>query len=445
MFVKIISFIFLLCFSADALEVDSFFKNGEGLDSSLEQFKKNYTKYDWVSKKSSSKELKLFSKPVDSIEFTGVDGKVQALHVLLNRVSDGSSASVVQKEYREWGEFLNGKLGSKVKKMSKITVGGVERERVAWNLDNGVCVYEKRSSSGKPKELWLSVYEKSAGYSYLKKSGFVGGGGGGSEPGVIVEDNELDLKGIEKEQKKIIKEILGRRREDGIGRDAQAATNLNNVYRFLCGVPYGVKPSVELNDLAELAAKACKNHGGLSHDLGENTDKSNLTFSSAGVTMLGSVTRYIDDAGDNNRKVRGHRRWCLNPPMTKVGFGVAKDYSAMYIWDGAGVKLEKNFGYPGEGVFPLDYLKGNSWSYYTTFREVDKDCKVEVIRLKKETTELPEWGASVEGHALAVDYVSVHKSWINFEPEEKTVDREGTYLVRIEAGELKEQYFVHLY
>ncbi len=88
---------------------------------------------------------------------------------------------------------------------------------------------------------------------------------------------------------------------------------------------------------AEDAAKACEKHGGLSHDIGHSTDKCNLA---GGSGMVNSVAQYINDHGEKNRERRGHRAWCLNPPMDKVGFGEAGGgYSAMWCMESYLVEL----------------------------------------------------------------------------------------------------------
>lgn len=88
---------------------------------------------------------------------------------------------------------------------------------------------------------------------------------------------------------------------------------------------------------AEDAAKACEKHGSLSHDIGHSTDKCNLA---GGSGMVNSVAQYINDHGENNRERRGHRAWCLNPPMDKVDFGEAGGgYSAMWCRESYLVEL----------------------------------------------------------------------------------------------------------
>jgi hypothetical protein len=60
-----------------------------------------------------------------------------------------------------------------------------------------------------------------------------------------------------------------------------------------------------------------------------------------GRTMVGKqvdcVSQFMEDGGANNRDERGHRAWCLNARMGKVGFGSGGgSYSAMWCMDGSG-------------------------------------------------------------------------------------------------------------
>ncbi len=239
-----------------------------------------------------------------------------------------------------------------------------------------------------------------------------------------------------------IREIRKRPRPDGISREVHEATQTLNVYRFLCGVPSEVEPDAGFSKNAEDAALACKANGGLSHGLGRSTDKCNL--SSMG-DVVRSVPQYIDDAGENNRKVRGHREWCLNPPMGKVGFGSGGDsYSAMWCMDGSGKPVRGIWSYPGRGLFPLEYLHGNAWSLYGAGqpKSVD-DLKVEMFRLSKRPEKPLPMSGKIDGREVPVLHVSLGMSGINFEPEMPV--KRGIYWIRMKGGGVSEGYLVELY
>ncbi len=215
-----------------------------------------------------------------------------------------------------------------------------------------------------------------------------------------------------------------------------------NIYRFLCGVPSDVSADAEYSKEAEDAAAACKENGGLSHELGHSTDHCNLTTMG---DVKGSVRGYIEDSGDNNREVRGHREWCLNPPMGKVGFGSAgAEYSAMWCMDTSGKSLNGRWSYPGMGYFPLDYMHGNAWSLYGAGQPASPDqIKVEIFKLPKRPDKPYTATDAIAGRVIKVNHVSLSMHGINFEPDEPA--KRGIYWVRVKGEVMNEGYLVELY
>jgi hypothetical protein len=245
------------------------------------------------------------------------------------------------------------------------------------------------------------------------------------------------------EIRETIREIEDRPRPDDISKDVHKATQLLNIYRYLCGIPYDVEADAELSAKSEDAAKACEEHGGLSHDIGHSTNRCNLA---QGGGMVSSVAQYIDDAGDNNREQRGHRAWCLNPPMDKVGFGEAGGgYSAMWCMESGGKSIKDSWAYPGKGLFPLEYMHGNAWSLYGAGvpKSID-EVKVRVFKLSSRPDKPFSANADIPGREIPVNYVSkASMNGINFEPEEPA--KRGIYWVTVNGGGLRESYLVELY
>lgn len=240
----------------------------------------------------------------------------------------------------------------------------------------------------------------------------------------------------------MIREIGKRPKPEGISKEVHEATETLNLYRYLCNVPFEVKPDADFSKNAEDAALACKKNGGLSHSLGHSTDKCNL--SSIG-NMNASVPQYIEDGGDNNRDVRGHREWCLNPPMGKVGFGSGGDsYSAMWCMDGSGKSIRGTWSYPGHGFFPIEYMHGNAWSLYGAGKPDSLDkLTVEVFRLSKRPDNALPLNGEIEGTKVKINHVSLGMGGINFEPEDPA--RRGIYWVRATGGGVRAGYLVELY
>ncbi|NWK55327.1 CAP domain-containing protein [Verrucomicrobiaceae bacterium N1E253] len=242
-----------------------------------------------------------------------------------------------------------------------------------------------------------------------------------------------------------VREILKTKDRSGEFREEQKATNMLNVYRYLCGVPHKVKMDSKLNGHCEEAAMACLKKGGLSHDLGHYTNKCNL--SSMG-DVEASVAQYINDAGANNRERRGHRRWCLNPPMDKTGFGSGgSQYSAMWAMDGAGDGSRvKTWSYPGAGYFPKEYMHGTAWSFYMKGKVPPKDkIEISIFKLRKSPEKKISSNAEVEGRDIGVKYVFAYGNTINFEPKDFEAGDRGVYWVRITGGGLREGYVVEFF
>jgi hypothetical protein len=240
-----------------------------------------------------------------------------------------------------------------------------------------------------------------------------------------------------------IREIERRAKPEDVTREVHEATQKLNIYRFLCGVPHEVEADMGFSKNAEDAALACKKHGSLSHGIGHSTDKCNL--STVG-NMTTSVSQYIEDSGANNRDARGHRAWCLNPPMGKVGFGSGGDsYSAMWCMDGSGEGIRGIWTYPGCGLFPIEYMHGNAWSLYGAGKPESADkLKVEVFRLAKRPDKPLPLHGEIDGRSIKVNHVSLgFNSAINFEPDEP--NKRGVYWVRVTGGGIREGYLVELF
>jgi hypothetical protein len=160
--------------------------------------------------------------------------------------------------------------------------------------------------------------------------------------------------------------------------------------------------------------------------------------------MASTVDGYIGDGGDNNRERRGHRRWCLNPPMANAGFGRDGVFSAMWCMDSGGKKAHDPWSYPGRGLYPLDYVKGNAWSFYNTSNLPD-DTKVRIWKLTARPTQAIPWGEEPKGREIAVDYSFVYDNTINFEPDSKIRGKRGIYWVRVHGRGVREQYLTELF
>src|SRR5262249_22794081 len=116
-------------------------------------------------------------------------------------------------------------------------------------------------------------------------------------------------------------------------------------YRYLCRIPYeDFALDEEFNKYAQAASKICNELGRLEHKptnpggpedefkmAFKGTSSSSLAFGDP--TIAAAVDGWMDDSDKDNIDRLGHRRWCLNPKMQKVGFGRTGKFSAMYCFD----------------------------------------------------------------------------------------------------------------
>ena len=295
----------------------------------------------------------------------------------------------------EWRAFTNLAGRKLVAKVVTIDGGIVNLERKSDGRQFAMSV----SDLIEEDQQWLAAYERQESEKTRKPEPSKTSDGGMEE---IPEDGDLGdaskrlYPKTKEEIRSKLREINRRPVPDGIDREAGKAVNFLNQYRYLCGVPYDVEASQKMNDQATEAAEACDRHGGLSHDIGHFTNLCNLSSQN---DVVQSVRNYINDGGANNRVARGHRRWCLNPPMGKTGFGSGKGASAMVAMDrSGGGRVRGSWAYPGKGFFPKDYLHGNGWSLYLDESAPDKSkLKVEVFRLTKRPEKALSWNDEQPG------------------------------------------------
>jgi len=246
-----------------------------------------------------------------------------------------------------------------------------------------------------------------------------------------------------REIRETIQQIKNRAKPAHISQEVHEATQHLNVFRYLSGLSHDVQADSEFSGSAEKAALASEKHGALSHDIGDYTDKCNLY---SGKEMMDSVSAYIEDAGPNNREQRGHRAWCLNPPMKKVGFGSGKSgYSAMWCMNADGKPARGIWSYPGAGLYPIEYMLGDAWSLYgiEVPDALDK-LEIRVFRLAERPVKPFTAGARIPGREIRVRYKSkALMNGVNFEPDEAA--EKGVYWVVVRGPGIREAYLVEFF
>ena len=150
----------------------------------------------------------------------------------------------------------------------------------------------------------------------------------------------------------------------------QAGVDAVNLIRYIAGLPYDVELSAEYSDLCQHGAVLLTAIDKLDHTPSKPGDMSDEFFekaykatSSSNLSTVNvpstTVFRYMDDNGANNLETVGHRRWILNPPMKKTGFGMgATRYGVMYAFDKSrsGTVDYDYITWPSPGVFPTEFV-----------------------------------------------------------------------------------------
>lgn len=228
--------------------------------------------------------------------------------------------------------------------------------------------------------------------------------------------------------------------------DAQEAVNALNVYRYLCGVPFSVKLNASMCSQAQAAAEACAAKGSLSHSLGAYTDQCNLAVSGGNLSMVDTVHIYMDDAGANNREVRGHRQHCLKYGFTSTGFGKQQGFGAMRVMLGGSSKMPKmkrGWSYPGNGFYPAAWMKGNGWSYYAPPGVSMKNATVSMWKLDQPPKKVPTPSEVRQAQSIQIGGIFKHDGQVVFEPGIQAP--EGIYWVEIKAGNFSDKYVVEFF
>ncbi len=183
----------------------------------------------------------------------------------------------------------------------------------------------------------------------------------------------------------------------------QSAVTILNRMRYIAGLSYDVtldetySGQVQAGCLVDAVNKELTHTPaqpeGMSDELYKlgytGTTHSNLGW---GYTTLGSdiVSGWLYDGTSSNIATLGHRRWVLNPPMGKTGFGYVSSYSGMYAFDESGSGKEDGVVWPAQ-VMPMEYF-GTSYPWsYSCDKTLSKD---QVSVVLKRSSDGKEWNFS---------------------------------------------------
>ena len=133
----------------------------------------------------------------------------------------------------------------------------------------------------------------------------------------------------------------GRLAADPLEADRELALRYLKAYRCISGVPYAdieINPGFQMH--AQAAAEVCSALGAITHfPKNPGWDPTRFQFAAIGTKSSNlaqgriacdSIRAYMDDSDERNIGRVGHRAWCMNPAMTRTGFGTVDRFSAMW-------------------------------------------------------------------------------------------------------------------
>ena len=155
--------------------------------------------------------------------------------------------------------------------------------------------------------------------------------------------------------------------------------------------------------------------------------------------LFEGVSGWIDDHGVFDSV--GHRRWCLNPPMKKTGFGKVGEYYAMYAFNTDNTeKIYKNVVWPCRNQ-PLEF--GNSPIWTLSMDKIPEDITVTLTNY--DTGKVEQYSKNKSNsktfNIIKSDYTCIGAVAIN----RKRVDKEESYRVDVKGKGISISYDVNFF
>jgi len=163
----------------------------------------------------------------------------------------------------------------------------------------------------------------------------------------------------------------------GMERERQSALLRLRMYRFLCYLPQDdLTLSRELDEDALAVADICRRLKKLSH-APDNPGLPDAEYERARVaagkcnlssgqsSLSKAIDLWMNDSDAQNFNRLGHRRWCLNPKLLKLGLGRSEQYCAMWAFDSSRTPAPEYafISFPPPGFVPVDFFASSyAWS-----------------------------------------------------------------------------------
>jgi len=155
----------------------------------------------------------------------------------------------------------------------------------------------------------------------------------------------------------------------------QAGLDATNLVRYIAYLSDNVELTDDLSDLGQHGAVVLAANNKLTHTPSKpakmseefynraykSTKTANIHWGTSKVRPFSAVFGFTDDSGPSNIDRLGHRRWILNPPFKKTGFGVTDHYIPMQVFDRSGSGFDYDYvAWPSPGVFPTNLISKNT-------------------------------------------------------------------------------------
>jgi len=157
----------------------------------------------------------------------------------------------------------------------------------------------------------------------------------------------------------------------------QEAINALNFVRYITGLPDDILLDETYTSYAQHGAVLLAALGKLTHNPPKPSDMpqkfyetaykgpSNSNCAYGYDTITGTILGFMDDSDPSNIDRLGHRRWLLNPPMKKTGFGYCDGFSDTYVFDRSrGYEIRYDFiSWPARNYMPVEFMnRQTAWS-----------------------------------------------------------------------------------
>lgn len=259
-----------------------------------------------------------------------------------------------------------------------------------------------------------------------------------------------------------------------LGAKKGAGASLQNVFlsrlrqhRYIAGVPFEIGWDTKGQELAEKASYICAKLNQMTHTPSKPAGMSDAEYqicsTGAGQSNLytgltepvACIDGWMDDSDEKNIDRVGHRRWCLNPPLSKSAFGTVGNYSAMWVYDMSGPPMSQDYdmiGYPARGYMPIQFFGPKiAWSCTPNLSKFEGFDEAQI----KVTVNLADAKLNPVGQPLKLDFFKVSSTPVGggpaiiFRPANFNLN-EAAYVVDIaglkpRSGEASFRYVVHFF